>query len=245
MVSTKEFGIPLLDEHLGGGLDRNTLTTIAGTLGTGKTILSSHWIAEGAKKGEVCVYVSTRMPITTIENYLGNLSFMLDVFDRIYWRVVEVDARQIMPLTREKIIEWLEGLIGFELEKVDRLVFDVVTSIYRALGDVVLYRRALKNLETVLYKNDITTIFVEEADTIRDASITIGASSCALYLGYIYTQIGETRAMKIVKRYRKTHPLNWIPYEITENGIRIKSSLCIPKDHNYILIGEEYGHRSG
>jgi KaiC/GvpD/RAD55 family RecA-like ATPase len=53
------------------------------------------------------------------------------------------------------------------------------------------------------------------------------------------------RAMKIIKRYRKTHPLNWIPYEITEEGIRIKRGLCIPKDHEYILIGEEYEHGSG
>ncbi len=240
MISTKGFGIPLLDEYLGGGLDRNTLTTIVGTLGVGKTILSSHWVAEGAKNGEVCVYVSTRMPITTIENYLGNLNFMLDVFDRIYWRVVEVDARQIMPITNEKITEWLENVIGFELEKVDRLVFDVVTSIYRALGDVVLYRRALKSLEMVLYENDVSTIFVEEADSIREASITVGASSCAIYLNYINTQAGETRAMKIIKRYRRTHPLNWIPYEITEDGIQIKKGLCIPKDHEYILIGEEY-----
>ncbi len=33
MISTKGFGIPLLDKYLGGGLDRNTLTTIVGTLG--------------------------------------------------------------------------------------------------------------------------------------------------------------------------------------------------------------------
>ncbi len=104
------------------------------------------------------------MPITTIENYLGNLKFMLDVFDRIYWRVVEVEAKQLMPLTHEKIAEWLENLIGLELEKVDRLVFDVVTSIHRALGDVVLYRRALKSLELILYENDLLMDF---RDTIN------------------------------------------------------------------------------
>ena len=240
MIVTKPFGIDLLDDYLGGGLDKNSLTTIAGTLGTGKTVLSSHWVAEGAENGETCVYISTRMPITTIENYIGNLKFMMDVFDKIHWRIVDIDARHVMPITREKLYEWIRKIVGFELENVDRLVFDVITSLYRALGDFVLYRKALKILESIFYENDITTIFIEEAETIRDASITIGASSCALFLGYIQTQMGEMRALKIVKRYRKPHPINWIPYDITENGIVIRKGMCIAKDHEYILIGEEY-----
>jgi len=236
----KKFGVEVLDRYLGGGLDKNSLTTIAGTLGTGKTILASHWVAEGAMNDETCVYISTRMPITTIENYIGNLKFMEDVFDKIYWRIVDVDARQIMPLTREKMTEWMKKIVGLDLEDVDRLVFDVITSLYRALGDLVLYRRALKVLESIYYENDVTTVFIEEAESIKDASITIGASNCALFLSYIQTQLGETRALKIVKRYGYSHPIKWIPYEINGNGMHIKDGLCISKDHDYILLGEDH-----
>ncbi|RLI80291.1 hypothetical protein DRP07_09355 [Archaeoglobales archaeon] len=45
---------------------RNTLTVVAGALGTDKTLLASHWIAEGARNDETCVYISSRMSITTI-----------------------------------------------------------------------------------------------------------------------------------------------------------------------------------
>ena len=237
----KAFGIELLDEYLGGGLDKNTLTVIAGTLGAGKTLLASHWIAEGAKNGETCVYISSRMSITTIENYLGRMKYMEDVFDKIHWRIVDVDARQLMPVTREKLEEWNAKIVGLDLEEVDRIVFDVVTCINRALGDPVLYRRVVKTLETIYYENSITALFVEEADSVKDAAVTIGAANCAMFLDYIHTQIGEMRAIRIIKKYGHSHPIHWIPYEVSDDGISIKEGMCLAKDYDYVFLGSEYG----
>ena len=235
----KKFGIELLDEYLGGGLDRNTLTVIAGTLGTGKTLLASHWIAEGARNGETCVYISSRMSITTIENYLGRMKYMEDVFDKIHWRTVDVDARQLMPVTREKLEGWNAKIIGLDLEEVDRLVFDVVTCMDRALGDPVLYRRVVKTLETIYYENSITAIFVEEAETVKDAAVTIGAANCAMFLEYIRTQVGEMRAIRIIKKYGYPHPIHMIPYDISSEGIKIREGACVAKDYDYVFLGKE------
>lgn len=48
-----KFGIERLDDLLGGGLDKNAVSLIVGRSGAGKTILASHWAAEGARNGEV------------------------------------------------------------------------------------------------------------------------------------------------------------------------------------------------
>jgi KaiC/GvpD/RAD55 family RecA-like ATPase len=43
----QSFGIPDLDDRLGGGLRPGTLTVIAGATGVGKTLLGLHWAANG------------------------------------------------------------------------------------------------------------------------------------------------------------------------------------------------------
>ena len=65
------FGIKKLDEYLGGGLDRNTVNLITGRSGIGKTILASHWAAEGAKNDENVVFLLTTLNPKSCESYIG------------------------------------------------------------------------------------------------------------------------------------------------------------------------------
>lgn len=51
-------GLPDLDQLLGGGLPRPSITLLAGTTGTGKTLLAGHFIAAGLKTGESCALVT-------------------------------------------------------------------------------------------------------------------------------------------------------------------------------------------
>lgn len=54
------FGLPELDALLNGGLTRGTSTLLAGSLGTGKTLLALHFALTGVRAGEAAVYVSFR-----------------------------------------------------------------------------------------------------------------------------------------------------------------------------------------
>ena len=53
-----KLGIDGLDEMLGGGLIKNSVTGIIGTYGTGKTTFAINFIFEGLKKGETCIFIS-------------------------------------------------------------------------------------------------------------------------------------------------------------------------------------------
>jgi len=48
-------GVPALDEMLGGGLPRGYSMLVAGPSGSGKSILASAFLAEGARRGETGV----------------------------------------------------------------------------------------------------------------------------------------------------------------------------------------------
>lgn len=53
-------GIPALDALLGGGLTRNTITLVAGSMGTGKTLLGLHFALAGVQAGEPVVFLGFR-----------------------------------------------------------------------------------------------------------------------------------------------------------------------------------------
>lgn len=54
------FGMPELDALLHGGLTRQTSTLLAGSLGTGKTLLGLHFALAGVAQGEPTVYLGFR-----------------------------------------------------------------------------------------------------------------------------------------------------------------------------------------
>lgn len=52
-----ELGIPTLDQMAGGGLPAGSATLVAGESGTGKTVVGLSFLAEGARRGEVGLYL--------------------------------------------------------------------------------------------------------------------------------------------------------------------------------------------
>lgn len=54
------FGLPALDEVLGGGLPRETSTLLVGSLGTGKTLLALQFALHSVGEGEPTVFLSFR-----------------------------------------------------------------------------------------------------------------------------------------------------------------------------------------
>ena len=54
------FGLPKLDAMLAGGIPRSTCTLLAGSLGTGKTLLSIYYTIAGVRAGERVVFLGFR-----------------------------------------------------------------------------------------------------------------------------------------------------------------------------------------
>ncbi len=227
------FGIQKLDEHLGGGLDRDTVNLITGRSGIGKTILASHWAAEGAKNDEVVVYILTTLNPKSCESYIGKFKFMQGVYEKINWRFVDIDAKDLLPLTRDKLREKMIEFVGMNLKDVDRVVFDSSTSIDLALADRALYRRAITYIAQMCYDNDVTAIFVEETPIVSEWSETRHFAECVIYMDLLRIPDGYARALRILKKYRSAHPLEWIPFEITDSGIEIKEGRYVRADYEF------------
>ena len=68
-------GLSQLDKLLSGGYPRNSIILISGSPGSGKTIMCFHFIDEGVKKEENCLFLSSDSRIENIINQAENLGF--------------------------------------------------------------------------------------------------------------------------------------------------------------------------
>ncbi len=71
-------GLGRLDELLAGGLPEETITLVSGTPGSGKTIMCFHYIAEGIRNGEKCLFLSSDERIEHIVRQSEELGFNFD-----------------------------------------------------------------------------------------------------------------------------------------------------------------------
>jgi len=67
--------------------------------------------------------------------------------------------------------------------------------------------------------------------------ITFGMAECALHLDIIRTHEGYQRALRIVKRYGVEHTLNWIPFDVTSDGVRLRGYECVEADMKFVPTG--------
>jgi len=228
-----KFGIEKLDDLLSGGLERETINLIVGRSGIGKTILASHWAAEGIKNGERVVYLSTTLTKKTCDRYLRSFTFMKDVYDKIEWCFVDIDAKDLFPLTEERVRDYVKTILGVKLDEVQRFVFDSVTSLDLALNDPVLYRRALRYIANLCHEHNLTTLLVEEAPVTGEWGEAKHLAECIIFLDSVRVPTGYDRAIRIIKRYGGKHPLDYIPYEISDDGILIKEGRYVRVNYEF------------
>ena len=127
--SRATFGVPTLDEHLGGGLTVGTATLVAGSPGTGKTLLGLHLLLEGARRGEpglLVGFLESRAQLRAKARAFG-----LDLAGAEEEGLVRVLVVPGYDADADRIGEQLRADV--EARGVKRLVIDSATELERAI----------------------------------------------------------------------------------------------------------------
>src|ERR1700741_989944 len=82
-----QFGVPGLDDVLGGGLTANRLYLLEGAPGAGKTTVAVQFLLEGAARGEAVLYVTLS---ETAEE-------LMSVAQSHGWDLTNVQIREMLP----------------------------------------------------------------------------------------------------------------------------------------------------
>ncbi len=223
-------GIDKLDSALGGGFPKHGVSLLVGPTGVGKTLLALQWLAQGAREGENVVYISTTVPVKRIKYYYGKMPFLGDVVDRIKWYDMIVEPRDLVPFTIEKqyrlFHKVMPDIVDEHMElkmQVHRGVIDSLTTLEKVIGDKALFRYVASKLIRQFNEMEMSIMLIEETDigTVTSGGEMRNFSEATIVMDYIESKNMYMRALKIMKRYGVNHPTYWMPFHITDEGIKL------------------------
>lgn len=221
-------GIDGMDELLQGGIPQGSSVLVTGGAGTGKTIYTMQYIYNGAQMfKEPGIFVA-------IETNLKNIMWNMQSFN---WDIRKMQEDNLMRTYRmdlghtkrvetveEKIDEEL-GIISEMVNEINakRLVIDSITAFGIWFERQAVIRSLLYQFTNKLKNLDCTTLLTTETKGGRDDFSAFGVEEFVVD-GVIAMYFTPPHRSVFVKKMRGTdHSKTVHPFDITSNGIRVKS----------------------
>jgi circadian clock protein KaiC len=215
-------GVPQLDEMLGGGLPRGYSLLVAGPSGSGKSILASAFLAEGARCGETGVIASFEQNPFRSRNHV-----VAGLIDSGAVSLVNTGAPDL------SIDETMQGLLReIHRLKATRVVIDSLSGFELALAPTFRedFRENLARMITALASTGVTVLLTSELeDRYTDLRFSPYGSAfmtdAIIVQRYIELDSRLLRMMAVVKVRASDHSNELREYTIDDDGIRIGRTL--------------------
>ncbi len=225
-------GIPRLDVMFGGGLPRGYSLLVAGPAGSGKTILSTQFLAEGVRRGEPGIVAAFE------KSPSQSLNPVLDRLVRA-GHVGVIDTRSL-DLSIDETLSDLTQMI--ERMHAKRVVIDSLSGYELALAPAfrVDFREALYRMIAVLTGMGVTVVMTSELED-RYTDLRFSPHGAAFLTDaiivqrYIEVESRLKRIMAVVKVRASAHSNELHLFEITDAGIVVGEPLG---DYEGLLSGQ-------
>ncbi len=134
-------GIEGLDELTEGGVPRNTVTLVSGSIGTGKTIFTLQFLKKGAELGERGLYITFEETRDLIFEQAARFNWDLAALEKE--NKLRVVTLLLGHTSIEKILAEIDDLVGkFQPQ---RLVLDSITTL-QVYADVLVHSKTMQML---------------------------------------------------------------------------------------------------
>jgi len=214
-------GVQELDRMLAGGIPRGFTVAVTGEPGTGKTILCIHFIAEGIREGDRCIYVTTEESRESIIVQASQFGFdftrgikdkKLIIIDALMglkdqWSLQSLDVEELV----DKVIE-AKKTLGYGRA---RLVIDSLSAFW--LDKPAMSRRHSYFVKKVLSKWDFTTLATSQYAITTSEAFGWGVEHIAD--GIIRFRRSVRRG--ILRRYVLVEKMRQTPHSLQMHEIEI------------------------
>lgn len=221
-VDTREsFGLPELDQLIGGGLNTGTTTLIAGAPGVGKTLLALHWALTKAQPDATSLLITFAEYPEQLIRKAG--AFGLDLEAAVANGLVEIVRVSPVDVDPDAVAEIIYSRITSG--RISRVIVDDIVVLMAVLGERT--RDYLAALSSILYGANITSLHLTEIKPFTGLRLDMLDTPIAiLYENVIVIQQyeihGELRRLLAVLRMR----LSWFDRTLREliidpQGVRV------------------------
>jgi KaiC/GvpD/RAD55 family RecA-like ATPase len=213
-------GIAGLDKITEGGLIKGSSALITGAAGTGKTTVAMHFMADGAKRGEKCVFICLEQEEEDIKRQAKKLGQNLDTITFISAEKVKYGIGK-KPDDMEEKVKLIEDACASI--KPDRVVVDSISALQMEAGTKtrIIERRLLRKLKKL---GSTVEIVGESEDGDMPNKELPFLSDAVFVLHYLVVGVAASRTLFIQKMRETKHSESVHPIEITKKGLIVKAA---------------------
>jgi KaiC/GvpD/RAD55 family RecA-like ATPase len=216
-------GVPGFDKLVEGGLLRDRLYVVSGPPGSGKTTFCSHFIAQGAKKGEKCLYV-------TMHETKGELLQDMSGFDFGFDRAMQSENVQFLNLVTESgkrtITQFSNDggltnrLVAFmESNDIDRAVIDSTMLLQHFLSDMA---KEITGFLSALKQTDATILLISEMTDPSSYSDEHYLAHGVIFFHNFLDSGGMTRGIQVIKMRGTAIDTDIRDLSFSDQGLRVR-----------------------
>ncbi|MBA3773698.1 MAG: circadian clock protein KaiC [Ramlibacter sp.] len=231
-------GIKGFDEITEGGLPRNRITLLAGSTGTGKTLLGVDFLISG-----VTQYKEPGVFMTFEENeddlYKDVASLNMDLQALVAEKKIVLDYVLLERRDIQEAGEFnLEGIFvrlehAIDSIKAKRVVMDSIESLFAGVHDTGILRLEIKRLFRWLKEKKVTTLITGEVqpDSFTRHGLEEYISDCIILVDNRVRDQIATRRLRVIKYRGSNHGVNEYPFVIDNDGLSVIPITSAGLDH--------------
>ena len=232
------FGIPGLDDILAGGLERDRVYLLEGAPGTGKTTAAMKFLMEGARQGEVGLYIT----LSETEEELRGTA-------RAHgWSLDGVDVFELVPpesLLDEQQQQSLLYSSDLELGETTRMIFEAVETrtprrvVIDSLSEIRLlaqsslrYRRQVLALKHYFAKHGATVLLLDDLTTDVNDKTVHSVAHGVIQLQELAPEYGaERRRVRVIKYRGRRFRGGFHDFTIKTGGLEVYPRIVASEHH--------------
>jgi circadian clock protein KaiC len=221
-------GVQGLDSLLDGGYPPRSTVLVSGYPGTGKTLLTSHFLKDGVDNGSNGIYVSFEASKSEFYEQTSSFGFDFEKLEEkgVFRCLMAIPHRFFVSPSTFDIQNTVQGIEEAKAAiDAERLVIDSVSALMVLFENAYQARKSLYILNSRLKEMGMASMFISEAGPKSEFS-NFGVEE---YIadGVIHLTLEEVqerkfqRFLRIVKMRKTAHRMEKYPFQIGPNGLEV------------------------
>ena len=243
MKKTKS-GVYGLNKLMDGGINENTITTVIGSSGAGKTTFATYFLKRGLEQGEDAIFITLdEEPKQIIKEVIEmGWSNIEDYIDEGMMVFVDAGGKQFSEFIKTELAGFVDEWSGYKA----RIVIDPLTPVMWSVERKYEQRDLVSFLLRETRKIGTVVCTLEEHGVMGDLAgpelvIPMYLADNVIHLRYRSHESPERRELKIIKCRSSRHSHFWHPYSIVRGaGIMLQiATLAIETPKNVVDMRHE------